>query len=229
MVRSRFFAIAAACLVSASALAEPQVGERYAFDLPAQPLDTALAVFCEVTGSQVLYESAHTAGRRTAPLRGSFTREEALRQLLDGTGLAARGTVSEAFTLVPGEPPPSQPSDHRAPPALPLDLPRMWRPFAAFLGAAQADIVAALCEAALLSPGMGTLSVRFRIAPSGDIAPVRLLHSSGNRLWDDAVVAALNRVTLGPPPRDLPQPITLSIGGGSDGEAVCPSATLRRD
>lgn len=226
MIRSRFFAIAAACLVSAPTLAEPQTGGRYAFDLPAQPLETALAAFCDVTGSQILYESAHTAGRRSAPLNGAFTREEALRRLLDGTGLTARGTVSEAFTLVPGAPLPPNPGPASA---LPLELPRTWRPFAAFLGAAQADIVASLCEAALLSSGMGTLSVRFKIAPSGEIAPVRLLHSSGNRLWDDAVVAVLNRVTLVPPPRDLPQPITLSIGGGGDGEDICSPATPRRD
>jgi len=215
VVRSWVLALAAVCLVSASALAEPLESRVQTFDLPSQPLDSALRSFCDLTGIQLLYESARTTGRWSSPLTGTFTTQAALQRLLKGTGLVARTTASEAFTLVPDESAPPSP-DRTEASALPLDMPRMWRPFFPFLGSAQADIIAALCAANLLHPGQGSLSVRFRIAPSGGIAPVRLLHSSGDRVRDAAVIEALNRLTLDSPPPNLPQPVTLSIDSGSE-------------
>uniref|UniRef100_UPI0019541826 STN domain-containing protein n=2 Tax=Pseudomonadota TaxID=1224 RepID=UPI0019541826 len=73
--------------------------QRIAFDIPAQPLDAALASYFRATGVQLLYDSALTAGRRSGAVRGNFTPREALRQLLRGTGLIVRYSRANAAIL----------------------------------------------------------------------------------------------------------------------------------
>lgn len=69
------------------------------FDIPAQPLDSALSAFGRATGVQLLYDSAITATRRSAPVRGAFSPPEALSRMLASTGLSPRFTGPRTATL----------------------------------------------------------------------------------------------------------------------------------
>ena len=62
------------------------------FDIPSQPLSSALTAFAEQSGWQLFYSSQITEGLHTAGVVGSSTPETALTQLLTGTGLGFRIT-----------------------------------------------------------------------------------------------------------------------------------------
>lgn len=77
------------------------------FEIPAGPLDTALVRFGEHAGVRLLAAAELTAGRSTGGISGKLTAEEALQQLLAGTGLRWRyngdGTVIlDLAPIVPG-------------------------------------------------------------------------------------------------------------------------------
>ena len=73
---------------------------RQAFAIPSQPLNSALDAFVRATGWQVGYSSA-IASRVTSPaVVGTMTPAEALRRLLNGSGLSASMTGPTTVTLV---------------------------------------------------------------------------------------------------------------------------------
>ncbi len=65
-------------------------GAAVAFAVPAQPLASALAAFARQASLQVSFDQAATAGIASPGVTGSLPPEEALRQLLAGTGATAR-------------------------------------------------------------------------------------------------------------------------------------------
>ncbi len=64
-----------------------QAAQARAFDIPAQPLGSALTAFGQQSGLQVTFDAAIASGLRSAPVAGSLAPEEALRRLLSGTGV----------------------------------------------------------------------------------------------------------------------------------------------
>jgi len=64
-----------------------QMVERKSFNIPAQPLGPALGVFGQQSGRQVTVDGAAVRGLDTAGVHGTMSIDEALRQLLGGTGL----------------------------------------------------------------------------------------------------------------------------------------------
>ncbi|MEK7350626.1 MAG: STN domain-containing protein, partial [Nitrospirota bacterium] len=56
-------------------------------NIPPQELSSALKAFAEQTNLQILYASDLTGGLTTKGAVGTVTPQEAIRQLLDGTGL----------------------------------------------------------------------------------------------------------------------------------------------
>ncbi|MEM9683948.1 MAG: TonB-dependent receptor [Pseudomonadota bacterium] len=68
------------------------------FDIPPQPLSSALTLFGRQSGLQVAADSDLVAGLRTPGLKGAYPPEQALRQLLAGTGLGY--TVSGPNTVM---------------------------------------------------------------------------------------------------------------------------------
>lgn len=77
------------------------------FQIPAQPLDTALTSFADQAGLRLLFASQDVAGLKTGGLSGSLTPTQALRQLLSGTGYTwrfsdPRTVVLEKVAVVPG-------------------------------------------------------------------------------------------------------------------------------
>jgi len=71
----------------------------YDFSIPAKPLPQALSEFSRVTGQTVIYLQDSPYGIQAPALKGTFTAEQALRQLLDKSGLNFRRATDSAFTL----------------------------------------------------------------------------------------------------------------------------------
>ena len=82
-------------------LAQPTGIEQadIAFDLPAQPLGSALNAFARQSGYQVTAEAGLVSGATSQPVQGRFPPQEALRRLLAGTGLSGRVTEGRTVLL----------------------------------------------------------------------------------------------------------------------------------
>ena len=184
------------------------------FDIAAQPLDAALAAYTEATGLAVLVTSRLTAGRRAAAVRGRLAPQEALRQLLAGTGLQARFTSASAFTLVET----ARAADSvRAPTASanPAALPR-------YAGVLQNTVTRALCHWTGAPFGRYGASVQLWIGRNGVVRQARLVSGTGDAHRDEALVGVLSGLVMdAPPPADLPQPVTLVLAPRPDPLADC--------
>jgi hemoglobin/transferrin/lactoferrin receptor protein len=65
-----------------------QAGAQTSFDIAPGPLGRALAAFGRQSGTQVSYEASIAAGKTSPGIRGPATREQAIAQILQGSGLA---------------------------------------------------------------------------------------------------------------------------------------------
>jgi catecholate siderophore receptor len=75
-------------------------GPTYRFDIAPGPLDEAVREFRQVTGATVVVANgARLDGISTTGVSGIYAADEALTRLLEGTGLTARVTAAETFTL----------------------------------------------------------------------------------------------------------------------------------
>jgi Outer membrane receptor for ferrienterochelin and colicins len=88
--------IVASALAANLALADPV---KATVSIPPQELAAALKSFASQTGSQVLFASDALQGARTRGASGSFTPEEALRLLLQGTPYTYRETGTNTFAI----------------------------------------------------------------------------------------------------------------------------------
>ncbi|MFZ5781065.1 MAG: TonB-dependent siderophore receptor [Pseudomonadota bacterium] len=80
-------------------VAQAPAGERRAFDIPPQPLVTALNVYGRQAGLQISIDAATARGIQTQGVSGTMTVEQALSALLAGTGFVARFTGPRAVML----------------------------------------------------------------------------------------------------------------------------------
>jgi hypothetical protein len=177
-----------------------------AFDIPSLSLDSALAVFGAKSGYQVLYETALTVGRRSHEVKGAYTADTALRQLLSGTGLSFDYIEDHAFTLSEA----------------PLRPNRSVMDFREYLGIVQSGLMAVLCQRAETEPGAYNVAMQFSIGRTGNIENPHLLNSTGAETRDNAVMAALSRLTVGrTPPADMPQPVTMVLKSDERGAHEC--------
>jgi len=71
-----------------------------ALDLPAQPLDQSLNALAARTGLQVIFPTALAEGHRAPALKGDYSAPQALDRLLRGSGLEARMTGPNRYTVV---------------------------------------------------------------------------------------------------------------------------------
>ena len=173
-----------------------------AFDIAAQPLQSALDAYGAATGLEVLYDSRLAAGRRSGGVAGALTPATALQTLLQGTGLRALYAGANAFAVVPA-PPVAVP---------PLNAAGNAAAYRQYFGVIQANIADAFCRQAETVPGAYRLALRFWIGPTGAILRPELLGSTDNAERDAAIAEALRQVTLSPPPPiGMPQPITMVV------------------
>lgn len=198
--------IATPLLVASEGAAWPQASAPAAelqFNIPSQPLESALEAFGAVSRLQVLYETALTKGRRSTEVKGTYTQERALRRLLSGTGLDFDYTEERAFTLVPAQP--------RSPAAQARSIAN----FNQYLGTVQAGVMAALCGRAETRPGAFSLAMQFWIGDSGRIENPNLLKSTGAASRDAAIADTLAHVAFSAaPPPSMPQPVTMVLRAG---------------
>ncbi|MGI9169539.1 MAG: TonB-dependent receptor plug domain-containing protein [Caulobacteraceae bacterium] len=101
---------AALALTPAAAYAQAQAHVRFA--ISAQDLGTALTELARQGGREIYFQADLTRGKRSGPLEGELTVEQALRRLLSGSGLTWR-IDSRGSIVVEGDPPAS-PSVGRA-------------------------------------------------------------------------------------------------------------------
>jgi hypothetical protein len=77
------------CVVGEAAVSQPGAtasdARTLAYNIGAEALGTALQEFAAQAGLQLLFSESDVAGMRTNGLRGSFTKEQALGQLLAGS------------------------------------------------------------------------------------------------------------------------------------------------
>jgi TonB family protein len=172
-------------------------------DIPTQSLASALYAYSAATAVEVIADGALVSGRQSAALKGTFTPEEALRELLAGTGLTVRRTGEDAFVLVP----------------LQTTMAAVWSPdpppapdYVSYSARIQAAMKHALCRLGAIQPGGYRVAVQLWISPSGTVTDTSLLGSTGNNDRDAVLSAAMRDLVIGAsPPAGLPQPITLVI------------------
>lgn len=205
--------LAAAQGVAASG--ELSAGTLY-FDLQAQPLESALARFGRITGHSVLVASSLTAGKQAAAVNGELAPREALRRMLDGTGLVARYSAADAFTLMPETQAAPAEVDARAR----AEEARTARAAEEAQAAAQTayaqvlqrSITRVLCIAQPDAFGRFRLGLQLWIDAQGLVEDTRLLEGSGIPERDSAVLASLRALALdAPPPPTLAQPLTILL------------------
>jgi len=60
------------------------------YDIPAQPLGSALSFYAEVSGVDLVANPAAVKGKRSHAIKGNFSPEDALNEILRGTSLDYR-------------------------------------------------------------------------------------------------------------------------------------------
>jgi hypothetical protein len=176
-------------------------GKSYLFDIPIQPLRDALFSYTEVTGLSVLVDDEVTSGRRSSPVKGLVTAEDALKTLLAGTGLEFQYTTPYAFTLIPTA---DVGSDRLAARDDSRDE--------SYFAAVQTAVKSALCSRAQTVPGQYRVVLQLWIGEYGVVHRSELLGSTGNADRDQMLSEILSGLPVGKaPPADLPQPVTLVI------------------
>jgi iron complex outermembrane receptor protein len=84
------------------ALPERQIGqatEQRSFNIPPQPLQSALILFGQQSGRTIAADGATVRGLSSPGVQGTMSIDEALRRLLTGTGLTADGTSGSTITV----------------------------------------------------------------------------------------------------------------------------------
>lgn len=95
------FAAAAALTAAAPVAAQPQ-RTTYAFDLPAQDLDGALKAIAAATGQQIVFRGSSVRGKRSNPVRGDYSVEEAVTAAVRGHGLLVSRSPRGIWVVSPG-------------------------------------------------------------------------------------------------------------------------------
>jgi hemoglobin/transferrin/lactoferrin receptor protein len=70
------------------------------FNIPAQPLSSALTAFARQSGIKLAYPASLSTGKSAPALRGSFASADALGRLLAGSGLSFQFTSANAVTIL---------------------------------------------------------------------------------------------------------------------------------
>lgn len=85
--------------VPAGGSPQAQAARPATFNVPSQPLAQALTAFGQQAGVQIVVNNAAVAGKTSTAIGGSMTVEQALTQLLAGTGVGFRFTSANTVTI----------------------------------------------------------------------------------------------------------------------------------
>ncbi len=86
------------CLVMWACGAAAQT-QTYNFNIPAEPLSQSLRAFAQVSGQQIIFTDDLVAGKNAPSLHGSYSADDALAQLLAGTGLIVEHSPTGAIMV----------------------------------------------------------------------------------------------------------------------------------
>jgi iron complex outermembrane receptor protein len=92
--------MASAAIICAVTVATPAAAQAKNYEVPAQSAQSAISALGRQADIQIIAARRITAGKRTNAVRGSMTVEQALDALLRGTGLTARRTGAQTYTIV---------------------------------------------------------------------------------------------------------------------------------
>jgi iron complex outermembrane recepter protein len=92
--------LTATAAAAAIACAAPALAQHRQFSVPARPATEAVAALARQANVQILLPGRTARNIRTNPVSGAMPVEEALRIMFDGTGLIARRTGSQTWTIV---------------------------------------------------------------------------------------------------------------------------------
>jgi len=150
-------------------------------------------------------------------LQGLYTPADALRRLLEGTGLTMEEVITGSLSaLVVKQADPQVLANAAA------QHPAAQDRLLAYDGLLQARVWAALCADPQTARQDYQSLLRVQVGPGGQITGTELLGTTGDRRRDAALVSALRRVQIGhAPPPDLVQPVTLLILPPQDGGPAC--------
>ncbi len=192
------------------------------FEIPAQPLASALQAYGEATGEQILYESQSALGRRSVNVTGKFPADAALIRLLAGTGLQVHHTGVHAITISFPQSDAAEPSFASAPVKADLNLGTLsvhgtaesddgskLRNYSEII---KLDVQSALQENPSTRIGIYHFVANLWIDPDNRIARADLSQSTGDQERDDAVIAALQNFKLSArPPAGAPEPVRVAV------------------
>lgn len=171
------------------------------FDVPAQPLISALETYGAISGWQVVYDAALVTGRQSTAVKGTFTPEIALRKLLAGTDLSPRYMAADGFVLVP-EAAPRGDGVNTAPRDAVLS----------YYGRIQAGFRQTFCTDRGVRLGGYRAAVSLWISPSGVVSRAALLDSTGDTDLDAVLNRGVSRMNIGEsPPAGFAQPVIMVI------------------
>ena len=88
-------------LASSPLIAAEQASSVRAYNLPAAPLATTLNQIASQAGLALTLNPALAAGKTSAPVKGQFDAQGALREALRGTGLQLEQSSAGTYTLMP--------------------------------------------------------------------------------------------------------------------------------
>ncbi|HVQ67651.1 MAG TPA: STN domain-containing protein [Bradyrhizobium sp.] len=172
------------------------------FAIAAQPLAAALDTYSAISGLELYYDGDLAAGRRSHPVEGRLVPEVALRELLNGSGLAARATGPNSFTIAPVPAARLASATHQS-----------------YFALIQSRVSQALCAHPETRPGGVDLLLQLWIASTGMVQRAQLLDVPNGDKREGAFAAALRGVSIGvAPPAELPQPVTMAIFARTNGE-----------
>lgn len=205
--------------VGTDAVAMAQSERCLRFEIPAQPLQTALESFAERFNVQVLYRAGLVRGLRSPGIMGACSEYDALQHLLNGTGLSARFVGPHDISIsLAGAPEVDLAS--LQPPAGTLALTPLTvqaSPFDVLLYDIYARLVQVRIRSVLLSKpaesiaGQG-LKIMVWVDPQGVIRRTAIVASSGDDKADAQVLKIVDGLpVLERPPAGFPQPLHVRI------------------
>ncbi|MGJ7546339.1 energy transducer TonB [Variovorax sp. LT1R16] len=181
------------------------------FDIASQPLASALEQYGLRTGLPVFFDAVLVAGRHSTAIAALAMPDEALGLLLEGTGLEADyvGTGSAAAFVLKRVSPQNAAAADAAVAVTDAVSPRAHRHYD---GLVQTRIWEAFCGNPRTAPGAYRGAMRFVVDGTGRIANAFLLHTTGDRGRDVAILDTLRQVRIDrAPPPDMAQPLTMLI------------------
>lgn len=184
------------------------------FDIAPQELAGALEAFSRNSGMAVLVDRQLTRGRRSIGLKGRFTADQGLRMLLTGTGLMARYSRVDAFTLQV-----AQVADVPLPKGMSANATSQISN--SYAVAIQSTIERQLCASPVTRPGSFRALLQLWIGRDGAVQHSRLVTSTGDVQRDAALLDSVQHLRIErSPPSSLRQPVTLLLIPDSSGKRM---------